>query len=220
MAGAAIAGAAGAVAPINHESSNANRHLKGSPEWHQQQAAPRRHAQTWRMVLSTECLLGLAASASLSGRAVPSDLSCRQPVVGSGCSHFAAIRRHCFFGDATYRTTACGTVAWRVWAPRLSSFRDRIPQSITLEKRMLPRSIIIDPVCGMTVTKGQAPFARKHDGSTHYLCSSHGLAKFESDADAYSATAKPRPTRLGTNTSSRKRYAAVSRRYRDRLADE
>ena len=49
---------------------------------------------------------------------------------------------------------------------------------------------VIDPVCGMTITKAQAPFAREYDGSTYYLCSSQCLAKFDSDADAYSATAK------------------------------
>ena len=49
---------------------------------------------------------------------------------------------------------------------------------------------VIDPVCGMTITKAQAPFAREHDGSTYYLCSSQCLAKFAADADAYTTTAK------------------------------
>ena len=49
---------------------------------------------------------------------------------------------------------------------------------------------VIDPVCGMTITKEQAPFAKEHDGSTYYLCSAECLAKFEADADAFATTAK------------------------------
>ena len=49
---------------------------------------------------------------------------------------------------------------------------------------------VIDPVCGMTITKAQAPFTREHTGITFYLCSRECAAKFDADADAYAAASR------------------------------
>ena len=49
---------------------------------------------------------------------------------------------------------------------------------------------VIDPVCGMTITRSQAPFSRDHSGATYYLCSIECCGKFDRDGDAYAATAR------------------------------
>jgi YHS domain-containing protein len=49
---------------------------------------------------------------------------------------------------------------------------------------------VIDPVCGMTITVSQAPFAREHGGSMYYLCSVECRLKFEVDSEAYAAAAR------------------------------
>jgi YHS domain-containing protein len=48
---------------------------------------------------------------------------------------------------------------------------------------------VIDPVCGMTIGRGQAPFTRVHTTSVYYLCSIECSKKFDADADAYAAVA-------------------------------
>jgi YHS domain-containing protein len=52
----------------------------------------------------------------------------------------------------------------------------------------LPETVI-DPVCGMTIGRNQAPFTREHSSSVYYLCSIECTRKFEADADAYAAVA-------------------------------
>ena len=49
---------------------------------------------------------------------------------------------------------------------------------------------VIDPVCGMTIAKSQAPYAREHGGNDYYFCSIQCTAKFDSDAEAYAAAAR------------------------------
>jgi len=49
---------------------------------------------------------------------------------------------------------------------------------------------VIDPVCGMTITKTQAPFSRDHQTVTYYLCSKECAARFDADGEAYVATAR------------------------------
>lgn len=49
---------------------------------------------------------------------------------------------------------------------------------------------VIDPVCGMTITKTRAPLTRAHGDATFYLCSAECGAKFDSDADAYAAVSR------------------------------
>lgn len=49
---------------------------------------------------------------------------------------------------------------------------------------------VIDPVCGMTITKAKAPFSEEHDGSTYYFCSVQCASRFDADADAYAAAAR------------------------------
>jgi YHS domain-containing protein len=49
---------------------------------------------------------------------------------------------------------------------------------------------VIDPVCGMTITVLQAPFACDHGGATYYLCSVECHSKFKSDGDAYAAVSR------------------------------
>ena len=48
----------------------------------------------------------------------------------------------------------------------------------------------IDPVCGMTIARIQAPFTKEHGGITYYLCSAICNQRFEHDADAYIAVAR------------------------------
>jgi Cu+-exporting ATPase len=55
---------------------------------------------------------------------------------------------------------------------------------------MTPSDAVIDPVCGMTITKAQAPLTRVHAGATYYLCSMKCASKFDADADAYAAVAR------------------------------
>ena len=50
--------------------------------------------------------------------------------------------------------------------------------------------LVIDPVCGMTISIMQAPYFREHSGATWYLCSSECCLKFDADADAYIAAAR------------------------------
>ena len=49
---------------------------------------------------------------------------------------------------------------------------------------------VIDPVCGMTLARVQAPFSREHTGTTYYLCSVECVGKFDQDGEAYVATAR------------------------------
>lgn len=49
---------------------------------------------------------------------------------------------------------------------------------------------VIDPVCGMTITKGRAPFRKEHRGFTYHFCSVECAWRFDADGDAYAATAK------------------------------
>ena len=55
---------------------------------------------------------------------------------------------------------------------------------------MKPDEHVIDPVCGMIMPMQAAPLERTHGGKTFYLCSAQCAAKFDADADAYSAAAK------------------------------
>lgn len=55
---------------------------------------------------------------------------------------------------------------------------------------MISGDEVIDPVCGMTITRSEAPHQREHSGTTYYLCSSACATRFDSDGDAYAATAK------------------------------
>ena len=48
---------------------------------------------------------------------------------------------------------------------------------------------VIDPVCGMTIARAQAPFTREHTTTIFYLCSKECASKFDADADAYAAVA-------------------------------
>ena len=49
---------------------------------------------------------------------------------------------------------------------------------------------VIDPVCGMTITRAQAPFVSVHSGTTYYLCSLKCTLRFDADGDAYAAVAR------------------------------
>jgi len=49
---------------------------------------------------------------------------------------------------------------------------------------------VIDPVCGMTLGKSQAPFTRELGTATYYLCSIQCASKFDIDGDAYAAAAR------------------------------
>ena len=49
---------------------------------------------------------------------------------------------------------------------------------------------VIDPVCGMTITKAKAPFNVDHNGLAYYFCSTQCASSFDADADAYAAAAK------------------------------
>ena len=49
--------------------------------------------------------------------------------------------------------------------------------------------IVIDPGCGMTIGRSQAPFTREHRASIYHLCSIECARKFDTDADAYAAVA-------------------------------
>ena len=48
----------------------------------------------------------------------------------------------------------------------------------------------IDPVCGMTVTPGQAAGSTEYKGTTYYFCSKGCLAKFEAAPETYLARAQ------------------------------
>jgi Cu+-exporting ATPase len=48
----------------------------------------------------------------------------------------------------------------------------------------------IDPVCGMTIEKKQAPFEREHSGQVFHLCSAACAKRFDSDGDAYATTSR------------------------------
>jgi len=49
---------------------------------------------------------------------------------------------------------------------------------------------VIDPVCGMTISRSRAPVIRAHGDATFYLCSVQCAAKFDADADAYAAVSR------------------------------
>lgn len=49
---------------------------------------------------------------------------------------------------------------------------------------------VIDPVCGMTILRTEAPHNREHSGSTYYLCSIECAKRFDSDGDAYATTSR------------------------------
>jgi len=53
-----------------------------------------------------------------------------------------------------------------------------------------PRDEVIDPVCGMTITIAEAPHQRDLGGTKYYLCSLACAGRFDSDGEAYAATAK------------------------------
>ena len=55
---------------------------------------------------------------------------------------------------------------------------------------MTPDREVVDPVCGMTITISQAPYARDHTGTTYHLCSIECCVKFDADGDAYAAVAR------------------------------
>jgi YHS domain-containing protein len=55
---------------------------------------------------------------------------------------------------------------------------------------MSPSDNVIDPVCGMTIIRTEAPHQREHGGSTYYLCSTECAKRFDTDGDAYATTAK------------------------------
>jgi YHS domain-containing protein len=55
---------------------------------------------------------------------------------------------------------------------------------------MTSSDAVIDPVCGMTITKAQAPFTRVHAGATYHLCSVACASRFDADGDAYAAVAR------------------------------
>ena len=49
---------------------------------------------------------------------------------------------------------------------------------------------VIDPVCGMTISRSSAPVIKAHGDVTFYLCSVECAAKFDADADAYAAVSR------------------------------
>ena len=55
---------------------------------------------------------------------------------------------------------------------------------------MSSRDEVIDPVCGMTILRSEAPHHREHGGSTYYMCSAGCASRFDTDGDAYATTAK------------------------------
>ena len=55
---------------------------------------------------------------------------------------------------------------------------------------MLPDDHVIDPVCGMTIARAEAPFHREHAGAEYYLCSVECTLRFEADSAAYVAAAR------------------------------
>jgi Cu+-exporting ATPase len=54
---------------------------------------------------------------------------------------------------------------------------------------MILSAAVIDPVCGMTIGRTQAPFTREHETKTYFLCSVECASKFDADADAYATVA-------------------------------
>ena len=56
--------------------------------------------------------------------------------------------------------------------------------------RVTSEENVIDPVCGMTISRLQAPFTREHGGTVYHLCSAECLGKFDRDGEAYAATAR------------------------------
>jgi YHS domain-containing protein len=49
---------------------------------------------------------------------------------------------------------------------------------------------VIDPVCGMTIMRSEAPHQREHGGMIYYMCSTGCAHRFDMDGDAYATTAK------------------------------
>ena len=49
---------------------------------------------------------------------------------------------------------------------------------------------VIDPVCGMTIARFQAPFTSEHAGGSYYLCCAVCTRRFELAADAYITVAR------------------------------
>src|SRR5918995_7049455 len=47
------------------------------------------------------------------------------------------------------------------------------------------KSIITDPICGMTVDPKSAAGKHEHNGQTYYFCSQHCLAKFKEDPEKW-----------------------------------
>ncbi len=45
--------------------------------------------------------------------------------------------------------------------------------------------VVVDPVCGMTVSRGAAAATAQHRGHTYHFCSTHCRARFEQDPRAY-----------------------------------
>ena len=71
---------------------------------------------------------------------------------------------------------------------------------------------VIDPVCGMTITVPQAPYAREHGGTTYYLCSVECRMKFDADGEAYVAAARLNLPGWGNTPHPE----SVREQYRDR----
>jgi len=55
---------------------------------------------------------------------------------------------------------------------------------------MISDDEVIDPVCGMTITRARAPFKTEHGGSIYHFCSVECATRFDADGDAYVAAAK------------------------------
>jgi YHS domain-containing protein len=52
------------------------------------------------------------------------------------------------------------------------------------------RDEVIDPVCGMTISRAEAPHQRELEGNTYFLCSAGCASRFDTDGVAYAAAAK------------------------------
>ena len=53
---------------------------------------------------------------------------------------------------------------------------------------------VLDPVCGMTISRDRAAGVSEYRGSTYYFCSPSCKAKFDADPAAYTGASRPEPT--------------------------
>ena len=60
----------------------------------------------------------------------------------------------------------------------------------TISHPMTLSDVVIDPVCGMTITTAQSPCSREHEGATYHFCSIECALRFEADAPAYVAVSR------------------------------